>query len=175
MKKINIKEFLLPIWEKLSQSKEDPITEQIKIMGSLPLFSNIPKRSLKIIRARCHQRFYKKDEYIFREGEPGIGMYIIIEGKVQIFKEKEQHKTILSTLEHGDFFGEISLLITDKPRSASAIALEPTTLLGFFNPDLKILIKRSPHVSTIFLYNISTIIGERLIKTNELLEKTLNL
>ncbi|GIX40750.1 MAG: cAMP-binding protein [Leptospiraceae bacterium] len=144
-------------------------------MSKISLFSDIPLRSLKLIRSRCHLRFFKKDEHIFREGEPGIGMYIILEGKVEIYKEKENKKTILSTLEKGDFFGELGLLLTDRPRSASAIALEPTTLLGFFNPDLKILMKRSPYVSTIFLYNIATIIGERLIKTNELLEKQLKL
>jgi CRP-like cAMP-binding protein len=173
MKKLTAKvqNLTLPLWEKVFKSQEDPVKEQLNLMSKISLFNNIPYRSLKLIRARCHIRYYKKDEHIFREGEPGIGMYIIIEGKVEIFKEKENIKTILSTLEKGDFFGEIALLLPDKPRSATAKALEPTTLLGFFNPDLQILMKRNPHVSTIFLYNIANIISERLIKTNELLEK----
>ncbi len=173
MKKLTtkIERLTIPLWERIFKPQEDPLTEQLKLMSKISLFNNIPYRSLKLIRARCHIRFFKKDELIFREGEPGIGMYIIIEGKVEIFKEKENVKTILSTLEKGDFFGEIALLLPDKPRSASAKALEPTTLIGFFNPDLQILMKRNPHVSVIFLYNIANIISERLIKTNELLEK----
>ena len=177
MKKLTtkIERLTIPLWERIFKPQEDPITEQLKLMSKISLFNNIPYRSLKLIRARCHIRFFKKDELIFREGEPGIGMYIIIDGKVEIFKEKENVKTILSTIEKGDFFGEIALLLPDKPRSATAIALEPTTLLGFFNPDLQILMKRNPHVSTIFLYNIANIISERLIKTNELLEKGIKL
>ncbi len=175
MKNNKTNTIILPLWQRIFKKKEDPIKEQIRIMSSLPLFSHIPIRSLKLIRSRCHIRFFKKDEHIFREGEPGIGMYIILEGKVEVYKEKDNKKMILSILEKEDFFGELSLLLSDKPRSASAIALEPTTLLGFFNPDLKILMKRNPQISSILLYNIATILGERLIKTNELLEKSLKL
>lgn len=170
-----VKNFYSPIWEKLKSVDNDPLKQQIEIMSKLLLFKNIPKNTIKMIRARCHLRNFKKNEVIFREGEPGIGLYIIIEGKVEIFKEKEGKKTILSTLESGDFFGEISLLLTDRPRSASAMALEPTVLLGFFNPDLQILIKRSPHIASLILLNIASILGERLIKTNELLEKYLKI
>jgi len=173
--KIKIQLLTIPLWDKITLEKEDPIKEQIKLMSKIALFQNIPKRSLKLIRSRCHIRYYKKDEHIFREGEPGIGLYIILEGKVEIYKQSTDKKTILSTLEKGDFFGELGLLLTDKPRSASAIAIEPTTLLGFFNPDLKILMKRNPYITTILLYNIATIMGERLIKTNELLERNFNL
>ncbi len=162
-----------PIWEKIKSTSEDPIKQQIEIMSRLRLFKDIPKTTIRLIRARCHQRIYKKNEVIFYEGEPGIGLYIIIEGKVEIYKEKNNKKIILSTLSSEDFFGELSLLVIDKPRSASAVALEPTTLLGFFNPDLKVIMKRNPHIASIILLNIANIIGERLIKTNELLEKYL--
>ncbi|MFN3604133.1 MAG: Crp/Fnr family transcriptional regulator [Leptonema sp. (in: bacteria)] len=164
-----------PIWEKIKSPIQDPINQQLEIMSSLALFKDIPKNTIKLIRSRCHLRNYKKNEVIFNEGEPGIGLYIVIEGKVEIFREKNNKKTILSTLEVGDFFGELSLLLVDKPRSASAIALEPTTLLGFFNPDLKVIMKRNPHIASIILLNIANILGERLIKTNELLEKYLNI
>lgn len=142
-------------------------------MSRLKLFKDIPKPTIKLIRSRCHQRMYKRNEVIFYEGEPGIGLYIIIEGKVEIFKEKNNKKIVLSVLESEDFFGEISLLLIDKPRSASAVALEPTVLLGFFNPDLRVIMKRNPHIASIILLNIASIIGERLIKTNELLEQHL--
>lgn len=170
-----VKNFYSPIWEKIKSIDDDPLKQQIEIMSNLLLFKNIPKNTIKMIRSRCHLRIFKKNEIIFREGEPGIGLYIIIEGKVEIFKEKEGKKTILATLESGDFFGEISLLLPDKPRSASAIALEPAVLLGFFNPDLQILMKRSPHIASVILLNIASILGERLIKTNELLEKYLKI
>lgn len=170
-----VKNIFLPIWEKIQKPKIDPVKEQIELMSQITLFQNIPKQSLKLIRSRCHTRFFKKGEMVFREGEPGIGMYIILEGKIEIFKEKENRKTTLSLLEKGDFFGEISLLLADRPRSASAMALEASTLLGFFHPDLKVLMKRNPHISNLFLYNIASILSERLIKTNEVLEKNLKL
>lgn len=59
---------------------------------------------------------------IFNEGDPPDGMYVILGGKVKIFRRTSGHETSLTLLKQGDFFGEMSLL-DHKPRSASAAAV----------------------------------------------------
>ncbi|MCA1581051.1 MAG: cyclic nucleotide-binding domain-containing protein [Acidobacteria bacterium] len=60
-------------------------------------------------------------EIIFSEGEIGTEMYIIQSGVVELFKSIGGEARVLSTLEKGDFFGEMSVL-EDLPRTASARA-----------------------------------------------------
>ncbi len=170
----HIKTLETPLWKKIWISRTDEISQQIEIMKTSPLFEDLPYRGLKIIRNRCHQRYYKENEHIFYEGEPGIGMYFIIEGEIEIYTKKRKNKIILSHLGKGDFFGELALFISEIPRSASAIALKNSIILGFFQPDLQVLTKRSPTISNIFLINIIRILGNRLINTNTELEKILS-
>ena len=76
-----------------------------------------------------HLRFFDAEAAIFHEGEEGAEMYVITQGRVEIRKATgpSAAKT-LTTLQAGDLFGEMAL-IDRKPRSATAVAVEPTKLL----------------------------------------------
>jgi CRP-like cAMP-binding protein len=69
-----------------------------------------------------------KGTVIFRQGDPGDSMFIIERGRVRIVLHCEGQDAAFAVLDSGDFFGELSLL-SDAPRSATAEALEDTTLL----------------------------------------------
>lgn len=64
---------------------------------------------------------------VFREGESGDAMFIIESGTIEIRSNARGYAPI-ATLGSGDFFGDMSLL-EDRPRSADAVALEPSRLL----------------------------------------------
>lgn len=56
---------------------------------------------------------------VFNEGDTADGMYILLGGKVRIFRREHGHEMTLTVLNQGDFFGEMSLF-DKKPRSATA-------------------------------------------------------
>ncbi len=74
------------------------------------------------------RRLYDKDAVIFREGDPPSYAYIILRGKVHIAKQNGSNVALLTTLGANQMFGELALL-EHKPRSATAIAAEPTEVL----------------------------------------------
>ena len=74
------------------------------------------------------ERVVPKGTVIFRQGDPGDSMFIIEHGRVRIVLDCEGQEAAFAVLEAGEFFGELSLL-GDAPRSATAEALEDTTLL----------------------------------------------
>lgn len=67
---------------------------------------------------------FKTGETIVKEGEAGLGFYVIVEGRATV---RRGRKT-MATLKRGSFFGEMALL-DDQPRSADVIAEEPTECL----------------------------------------------
>jgi CRP-like cAMP-binding protein len=67
-------------------------------------------------------------EYIFREGEMGDRAYLIESGRIEISTASGGEMRVLSVLEQGDVFGEMTL-IDSNPRSASARALDDCALL----------------------------------------------
>lgn len=135
------------------------------------MFHELSDRALREVRDACHLRDYKTGEHIFREEEPGVGMYVILDGSVEIYRKgargREWH---FAELEEGDFFGELALL-EEMPRTASAMARTPSRILGFFRPDLLSIVERKPRIGVQIMMNMARLIGQRLLHANEQLER----
>ncbi|AYV55118.1 cyclic nucleotide-binding domain-containing protein [Leptospira kmetyi] len=160
----------LPIWRKLFNRKEASNKEIIHFLRETSVFGRMKKRTLIEIARMVHVREYQEGETIFRQGEVGAGFYLVYEGSVVIRSVRDGIELDLAHLDAHAFFGELSLF-TEERRTASAIALEQTTLLGFFQPDLKEIIETKPRIGIEILMSLSTVIVERLHRTNGLLEK----
>ena len=88
---------------------------------------------------------YKKGEIIFRQGDPADCMYDIYWGTVGIYLNYgTPGETLLRELETDEFFGEMGM-IDHLPRSATAVALERSTVLTeITEKDLGELFKTNP-------------------------------
>ena len=148
-----------------NKNNSNPI---LKALEEVPIFENLSNNELKNIAQLTHEREYKSSEYVFKKHAPAEGMYVILEGNVEI-KDPESGK-IFAKLHSGDFFGELALL-DEEPRSATAICNNPSRLIGFFRTDLLTLMKRSPDLGNKILLNLSRVLGERLRRTNQELAK----
>ena len=158
------------VWGNIFKRKASEEETTMAILKWVPLFKNLKNSSLREFEKLLHRRTYKADEAIFWEGEPGVGMYIVQEGTVAIYKgSSEKEREELAKLAQGEFFGELALL-DESPRSATAMALEDSKILGLFRPDLLELIDRKPRLGNQFLFNLSLLIGERLKHTNDELQ-----
>ena len=114
-----------------------------------------------------HNRTYVAGEYIFYKGDPGIGLYIIRNGEVEIQRENTTGDIkILASYGKGDFFGELALVDGEK-RSASAIAKSDCNISVIFKPDLDEFIEKYPKKGIKILTGISSMIAIRLRTLNE--------
>jgi CRP/FNR family cyclic AMP-dependent transcriptional regulator len=94
-------------------------------LAKVPIFSNCSKRELQVIARAAKDVIHKQDTVIAREGERGIGLFLILEGECRIsIGGKTKAK-----LGPGDFFGEVALL-DGGPRTATVTAMTPVKLLG---------------------------------------------
>lgn len=155
-----------PLFESF-KNKLKPKRSQTQItLAQVNVFSRLSWQEIKIIENAVHIRNYGPGEPIFQQGDPGSGMYIIIEGCVGIFLDiPQQSPKQLSTLGDGDFFGEIALLDAS-PRTAAATALENSTIIGFYRPDLMDILKTKPALGSKILLALSEVLAVRLRITN---------
>jgi CRP-like cAMP-binding protein len=147
-----------------SPTEETDLKNSLK---SIPLFNDLTKSDLTSFIKIIHNRTYVAGEFIFHQGDPGIGLYIIRDGDVEIERENaHQVKNVLATFTKGDFFGELALVDGEK-RSASAIAKTPCKVSVIFKPDLDEFIEKYPKKGIKILTGISNILALRLRKLNE--------
>jgi CRP/FNR family cyclic AMP-dependent transcriptional regulator len=146
------------------ESDQEP--SALEALQAVPLFADLRRGELRQVLRICHLRTYQPGEVIFREGDPGYGMYVLHRGAVDIVIRTEAGERALAQLGDRQFFGEMSLL-DGSPRSASAVAKDRTQLVGFFQPDLETLIERDPRLGSRICWNLARLMASRLRAMNE--------
>ena len=101
--------------------------DALQLLAATPMFEGVPPADLEPLRRGVRRRRYGKDEYLFREGDPGSHLYVVVEGQVKIAHVAEGGgEVVFAVAGPGELFGELSLFEEDGERSADAQALEPT-------------------------------------------------
>jgi len=114
------------------------------VLKTSKLFSGLLAAELQALEQTAQLTAYKAGKSIFQEGDPGDGIYIIVEGNVQITcLIGENQRRVLSRLGPGDFFGEMAVL-DQQPRSATALAETDTQVYFILRDDLQRILTRSP-------------------------------
>jgi CRP-like cAMP-binding protein len=154
------------IWGNIFKAKDCQNPDIRLFLKNIPLFAKLRKRELREIEHLIHRRLYRSQEVIFWQNEPGVGMYIVQSGEVGIFSDyNTPEQKQLAVLGPGDFFGEMALL-EDNDRSATAVALSESHLIGVFHPDLFDLFERKPELGVKVLSTLAGMLSLRLRKTN---------
>ena len=109
---------------------------------------------------------YGANEVIFRKGDPGHSMMMVMQGRIKISSSSAEGKeVVLTVLGTGEFLGEMAIL-EKKERSADATALEPSELLVLQSRDFIPFLERNPKICIRMLCALS----DRLRRTSELVE-----
>jgi CRP-like cAMP-binding protein len=104
---------------------------------------------------------------IFREGDKGDYMYVIVEGQVQIRKEVSGKPVVLATLNPGAFFGEMAI-VDHTERTATALALSDTTVAAIPATQLETLLTQRPELGAKML---RTLVRRLIFTTNQVIDE----
>lgn len=162
-----------PFWSNIFKKDNKYNYDIINILREVPIFATLTKREIKKVSLIVYERLYKQGEFLFKEGNPGAGMYIIQDGVINIESSSQADNLVLATLGRGDFVGELSLL-DETNRSATARCIKDTRVIVFFRQDLFDLIERESILGVKILKELAMMIGARLRETNKLLHRYKN-
>jgi CRP/FNR family transcriptional regulator, cyclic AMP receptor protein len=99
-------------------------------LSRIDLFAGLNERDLQLLTSECRERKYSAGSTLFRQGDTGVGLYVITSGRVHITQANDPDKaeTDLGTAGPGSVLGEMSLL-DDLPRSATVTAIDDVTAI----------------------------------------------
>lgn len=114
------------------------------------LFGSVDGEVLKELEAELELRNLASGEILFRRGEPGEAMYLVIAGRLRVALEgPEGAERVLAELGSGDTLGEMALL-SGEPRSATVYAFRDTQLACLSRDGFQRLLKKYPDVVALF-------------------------
>jgi len=137
------------------------------VLRVCPLFASLRPEQVQKVAALAQEREVPQGELVFREGDPGDAMYVVLSGKIRISKMLEGvGEEALAVLEPGAFFGEMAL-IDDAPRSADARAHSPCKLAELRRDELEQLLFVDRELAHDILWSFCRTLSVRLRETNE--------
>lgn len=127
------------------------IEEIINFYSRVPLFRSLNKRQLEVLAKRTLERDYAAGTAILTQGKGGEGFFVVYKGKVEIQRMRSDGTSaVVNTLGPGDFFGEMALL-DDGPRTATAVAVEPTVCLVLPRWDFLAILRDDAEMAIVIL------------------------
>jgi CRP-like cAMP-binding protein len=139
------------------------MTELNKALRQVPFLQSLEDSQIDYLVKVGQRVQLKAGELLFRKGDPGRCMYVILEGRIQIYMESSDGQAaVLGVLESTQFFGEMALLDGGE-RSANALAMTPCEFFVLERASFLNLITTYPELLTRLLSGLS----ERLRRTDE--------
>ena len=134
-------------------------------MGASDAFSGLKKSEINRIIDAGVVRMVEPGRLLFRKGDIGHEMFIVLTGTIEIIDEYDTKKKVLADLGPGEIFGEMAMF-EKRERSAHALAKERSQILVLSEEVLaKLLEKKIPRK---FLANIIGVLCHRLRMTNSM-------
>ena len=132
------------------------------LLARIPFFTDLPAEELDRIMAQLEIVNLKSGEILFREGDAGENMYIVVSGNLEILMAPgTDNELILNRVLEGEYIGEMSL-VTGAPRTASVRAHGDVVLLSMSRIQLMELLQSHPQLASTMV----NVLSHRLDNTN---------
>lgn len=130
--------------------------DHISLMSSIPLFMKLPEKALMMLEEILVEREFARGENIFSEGSESKGFYIVMKGRVKVYKlSVEGKEQILHIGGPKELLGAVSAF-SGSPYPAHADAMEKTRVFFFPRKDFLELIQKEPSVVMNMMANFSS-------------------
>ena len=134
-----------------------------EVVRRAPLFTALDEAAAVSLRASMDSVKIAKGSILFKEGDDGEHLYVIVDGKLKLGTSSgDGRENLLSILGPGEMFGELSLF-DPGPRTSTATAVTDAKLLSLSHEKVIPWLKQNPEVSLQLLTRLS----QRLRRTNE--------
>jgi hypothetical protein len=137
------------------------------LLRSVTYFQNLTDLELRKLVESGYRKRLKTSDVLFREDDIGDAFYIILSGSVEVFVAKINK--YLTTLQAGQFFGELSLML-GIPRTATVKATEETLLFVINNKGFEKLLQQHPDLAEVIVQELGKHQEELAVRQQELRE-----
>jgi len=141
--------------------------ELISVLKKNQLFKGLNEEEVNHIAAICQKKEFKGNSVIFKEKSKDSGMFILIQGQVdiQMTMGDDDELATVHVIHEGEVFGELSL-VDRSPRSATAKTAGPSLVFILEADKFDELCNKNHRIGLIVMKNIAQIVTSRLRETN---------
>ena len=138
-----------------------------ELLRSVAIFKDLDTGELARVSEVCREQTFAGGEYIFREGEAGNRLYLIVEGEVRISRDVPgSGEEALAIMKPGAMFGEMAVFDRSE-RSTDAISNGGTKVITIARSDFELLLDFNRELAHKVLWAMVRMLSARLRSTND--------
>jgi signal-transduction protein with cAMP-binding, CBS, and nucleotidyltransferase domain len=141
-------------------SRAEDLALKLDVLKGMQMFRYLSYKELVRLMNISQTEEYAEGDHLFREGDQGEAMYVVLEGAVELNK----NGVPVVQLSQGQHFGEMSL-VDRSVRSLTAVAATKARLITIRRKDFYAIIKEDPRLSVKLLWSFVQVLTTRLRKT----------
>jgi len=124
-----------------------PLTDKILHLKHIEIFADLSVNELAAVASVTQESFFDEGDIVFREGEHGDTLFLIVDGDVAVVKDCNVDKAIeLDRIGAGDYFGEMALFGDDR-RSATIQVKNNARFLTLNKQELQEIVREYPQIA----------------------------
>ena len=134
----------------------------------IPICKGLTEAEAAQIISISEEQAVERTRTVFREGDAGDGVYVVMEGTVEVTKRDSQGKEqSIAKLSDGTVVGEMSLVSGDAARSASVTATSDAKLLKISSSKFQALLHKDSVAALKMVNNLAQVMSRRMLLMNE--------
>ncbi|MEQ8369401.1 MAG: cyclic nucleotide-binding domain-containing protein [Alphaproteobacteria bacterium] len=137
------------------------LNQEVDLLRSIPLFQNMEPSKLKLLAFTAERLTFEPGQMLFRQGDPGDALYIVVEGEAEVFIDSADGELHLAEIGRNAPVGEMAI-VGDVPRSASVRATSALVTLKISKELFFRLVNEFPQIAV----EIMRVLATRLEHTN---------
>ena len=135
----------------------------VDFLKKVAIFKDFPQGDLKRLARIVHERNYRDGEVIYEQGQPGIALYLVRGGVVEIVRRKRNGEEVpLALLEPPASFEELAAMGAEVVRWTSARARGPVSLVAIARSDLDALSRNFPFLANKIIAKLAQVMAIRV-------------
>jgi CRP/FNR family transcriptional regulator, cyclic AMP receptor protein len=156
------------VWKKLKNIFADArFGKRRNFLRSLSFCEGMRSQDLGYLLQSFHSRTYSEGEPLFLEGDIGRALFVVESGRVELSRQGPDGKpSRMAVLGPGMFFGEMALL-EQLPRTATAVALEKSSILLLYRSKLDEILAYHPRVGVAIMTHLARLLSARLRRASQ--------
>ena len=135
---------------------------------TIPLLSGLSSREARVFALMSRMEKHDAASRVITQGDPSRDMYVIVDGELQAWVDRDGERRVLSTMGRGAVLGETGFF--GQRRTANVDTMSKSRLLRFGSQDLERLRERYPRIAATVFRNLNRIQAERLARTTAMLQ-----
>jgi CRP/FNR family transcriptional regulator len=141
----------------LTAETDRETVEQARLISRAALFSGLRASRLTDLAQHAFTQHLEPGDLLFREGDRGTSMYVLGSGRIRLYLTTPEGETTVAMLEPGATFGELAVFDRG-PRSASAVAEEPSMVVGIPAQAVRAAYRADPDLSDNLLRSLAALV-----------------